>query len=75
VRIGVLSARTLRKQRRIGYFVTAVIGLALPGPDPITTALEVLPMWVLYELSIWLAVLVERRRGDATLTAPWHAQP
>jgi len=75
VGIGALSARTLRKQRRIGYFVTAVIGLALPGPDPITTALEVLPMWALYELSIWLAVLVEKRRPSATLTAPWHAQP
>jgi sec-independent protein translocase protein TatC len=75
VGIGALSARTLRKQRRIGYFITAVIGLALPGPDPITTALEVLPMWALYEVSIWLAVLVERRRRSATLTAPWHAQP
>jgi sec-independent protein translocase protein TatC len=74
VGVGALSARSLRKNRRIGYFITAVIGLALPGPDPITTALEVLPMWALYELSIWLAVLVERRR-PATLTAPWHAQP
>jgi sec-independent protein translocase protein TatC len=63
VSLGVLSSRTLRKHRRIGYFVTATIALALPGPDPVTTLLELLPMWILFESSIWLAALVERRRA------------
>ena len=72
VYLGVLSSRTLRKHRRIGYFISAVVGLALPGPDPVTTALEVLPMWVLFEGSIWLAVLVERRR-PATNKTPGEA--
>lgn len=62
VSLGVLSARTLRKQPRLGYFITAAVALALPGPDLVTTFLELLPMWVLFEGSIWLAVLVERRR-------------
>ena len=62
VYLGVLSSRTLRKQRRMGYLVTAAVALALPGPDPVTTFLELLPMWLLFEGSIWLAVLVERRR-------------
>jgi sec-independent protein translocase protein TatC len=62
VYLGVLTSRTLRKQRRLGYLVTAAIALALPGPDPVTTFLELLPMWILFEGSIWLAVLVERRR-------------
>jgi sec-independent protein translocase protein TatC len=62
VSLGVLTSRTLRKHRRIGYFVTAVIALGLPGPDPVTTALELLPMWVLFEGSIWLAWFVERRQ-------------
>src|SRR3954452_6013807 len=75
VSIGVLSSKTLRKHRRMGYFITAVIALGLPGPDPVTTALELLPMWALFEGSIWLAWFVERRRQDATLTHPWHAQP
>jgi sec-independent protein translocase protein TatC len=61
VYLGVLSSRTLRKHRRIGYFVTAAIALALPGPDPVTTFLELLPMWLLFEGSIWLAVFYERR--------------
>src|SRR5215469_2430113 len=63
VTLGVLSSRTLRKQRRMGYLITAAIALALPGPDPVTTFLELLPMWILFESSIWLAVLVERRQA------------
>jgi len=74
VAIGVLSSRTLRKQRRLGYLITAAIALALPGPDLVTTFLELIPMWLLFEGSIWLAVLYERRRrklaaSSATLGA------
>jgi len=65
VHLGVISSAGLRRHRRIGYFVTAAIGLALPGPDPVTTFLEILPMWILFESSIWLAVLVERRQASA----------
>jgi sec-independent protein translocase protein TatC len=67
VHIGVLTSRTLRRNRRLGYFLTAVVALALPGPDPVTTALELLPMWILFEGSIWLAVLVERRSAAGAL--------
>ena len=68
--LGVMSSHTLRRHRRMGYLVTAAIALALPGPDPVTTFLELLPMWLLFEGSIWLAVLVERRRPK---TAPASA--
>lgn len=61
VNLGVLTSRTLRRNRRKGYFVVAAVALALPGPDPVTTLLELLPMWILFEASIWLAVISERR--------------
>ncbi|HLX31633.1 MAG TPA: twin-arginine translocase subunit TatC [Gaiellaceae bacterium] len=61
VGLGVLSSGALRRNRRRGYFLVAVAALALPGPDPVTTVLELLPMWALFEGSIWLAVLAERR--------------
>jgi sec-independent protein translocase protein TatC len=64
VAIGVLTASRLRKNRRLGYFIVAVVALGLPGPDPVTTGLELLPMWALFEGSIWLAVLVEHMRPD-----------
>jgi sec-independent protein translocase protein TatC len=65
VYLGVMTSRGLRRQRRLGYLITAAVALALPGPDPVTTFLELLPMWALFEGSIWLAVLVERRQARA----------
>jgi sec-independent protein translocase protein TatC len=69
VHLGVLSSRSLRRQRRLGYFITAVIAMALPGPDPVTTGLELLAMWALFESSIWASVVFERRAARAS-TAP-----
>lgn len=68
VRLDVLSTQTLRRNRRLGYFIVAVIAVLLPGVDPVTTTLETVPLVVLYEASIWLAVLVERRSAV-------HAEP
>jgi len=62
VRLGIVSSAKLRRTRRVGYFVVACIGVALPGVDPVTTILETIPLWVLYEASIWLSILVERRQ-------------
>lgn len=64
-RLGVLQTRTLRKNRRIGYFIVACVGVALPGVDPVTTFFETIPLWVLYEGSIWLCVLLDRRSARA----------
>lgn len=61
VRVGALTSTRLRRNRRIGYFTVAVIGVALPGVDPVTTIVETLPLAVLFEASIWLAVVCERR--------------
>jgi sec-independent protein translocase protein TatC len=70
-RLGILQTRTLRKNRRLGYFIVACIGVALPGVDPVTTFFETIPLWLLYEGSIWLCVLLDRRaaRRAAPATA------
>jgi sec-independent protein translocase protein TatC len=61
VRIGVLTTAKLRRNRRIGYVIVAAVAVALPGVDPVTTLLEMAPLMILFECSIWLAVLFERR--------------
>jgi sec-independent protein translocase protein TatC len=68
-RMGVLTTTRLRRNRRIGYFVVACIAVALPGIDPVTTMFETVPLVVLFELSIWLCVLLDRRaqRVEAAL--------
>jgi sec-independent protein translocase protein TatC len=73
VRLGVVSTNTLRSNRRLGYFIVAVIAVLLPGIDPVTTTLQAVPLVILYEASIWLSVLVERRAAraePASLTEP-----
>jgi sec-independent protein translocase protein TatC len=61
VRIGVLSSARLRSNRRIGYVVMLVFAILLPTVDPVSLVLEVAPLLVLYEMSIWLSVVMERR--------------
>jgi sec-independent protein translocase protein TatC len=68
-RLGVVKSRTLRSHRRIGYAAVAVLAVALPGVDPVTTTLEMIPLFILFEASIWLSVLAERRRATAALAA------
>ena len=61
VRLGITSAKKLRRNRRIGYVAMAVLAVALPGVDPVTTAFEMVPLMLLFEASIWLSVAFERR--------------
>jgi sec-independent protein translocase protein TatC len=73
VRLDVLSTTTLRKNRRLGYFIVAVIAVLLPGVDPVTTTFEMVPLIALYEGSIWLCVLFDRRAARmeaASLSEP-----
>ena len=60
-RLGIVKTQTLRKGRRMGYFLVACLVVALPGVDPVTVTLEAIPMFILFELSIWLSVLLDRR--------------
>jgi len=69
VALGIISTAKLRRTRRYGYFIVACVGVALPGVDPVTTLIETVPLWILYELSIWLSVFVERRH-PAPVEAP-----
>jgi sec-independent protein translocase protein TatC len=68
-RIGILSTRTLRRSRRVGYFVVCCVGVLLPGVDPVTTIIETVPLLVLYEAAIWMSVLLERRAAREVATA------
>jgi len=61
VRLRVTTSAKLRRSWRVGLAVMAVIGAALPGLDPVTTLMEMLPLMGLYLLSVGLATLLERR--------------
>ena len=61
VRLGVLTTAKLRRSRRIGIVAMTALAVALPGVDPVTTLFELVPLLLLFEGSIWLSVVLERR--------------
>lgn len=69
-RVGILSAALMRKHRRYAIVVLAAIAALLPGVDPVSMLLEFLPLLLLYEVSIWVARLVEIRRDRVTDEEP-----
>jgi sec-independent protein translocase protein TatC len=67
-RLGVVTPAQLRSNRRYAILACAVLAMVLPGTDPVTMLLEMVPLVVLYELSILLAALFGRPKpvSDAT---------
>jgi sec-independent protein translocase protein TatC len=65
-RLGVVSSRTLRRNRRTAYAILIACAILLPTVDPVSLALEVVPLLLLFELSVVLAAVLERR---------WHPTP
>jgi sec-independent protein translocase protein TatC len=54
-RLGIVKVSQLTANRRYAYLGIAVIAAALPGIDPISMLIEMVPLLILYELSILLA--------------------
>jgi sec-independent protein translocase protein TatC len=54
-RLGVVSIGQLRANRRYAYLAIAIVAAALPGIDPVSMLIEMVPLLALYELSILLA--------------------
>jgi sec-independent protein translocase protein TatC len=64
VKVGITTPAKLRKNRRYAVLVIAVIAAALPGVDPISMLIEMVPLLVLYEVSILLASVLGRPSAD-----------
>jgi len=71
VRFRVLSHGLLKKYRRYAYVILAALAVVLPGVDPVTTTMWLVPLFVLYEgtvLVAWRYELRLAREGKATET-------
>ncbi len=66
-RIGLVNVPMLRRYRRFAAMGILLLGgLAAPDASPVTMLLIAVPMYALYEVSIWLIVLLEKSwRRDA----------
>ncbi len=64
VRLRITTVEKLRRNRRYALLVIAVLAALLPTIDPVTMLLEMVPLILLYELSIILARVLIKHEGD-----------
>ncbi|MBV9367540.1 MAG: twin-arginine translocase subunit TatC [Solirubrobacterales bacterium] len=59
-RVGLVTPRRLRKNRRYAVAACGLVAAALPG-DAVTMLLETVPLYLLFELGVLLASVTDRR--------------
>lgn len=66
-RVGLLTSQWLREKRKFAIVLAFVVAAVLTPPDPMSQIGLALPTILLYEISIYAARLVERKRADQAL--------
>lgn len=66
VRLNIVTVEKLRSNRRYAILAIAVLASLLPTIDPITMLLEMVPLLILYELSIVFAATFGRPADSST---------
>jgi sec-independent protein translocase protein TatC len=69
-RTGIVSVEQLSANRRYAYLAIALLAAALPGVDPVSMLIEMVPLLALYELSILLARAFGRPRASGGVGKP-----
>ena len=69
-RLGIVKVEQLSANRRYAYLLIAIVAAALPGVDPVSMLIEMVPLLLLYELSILLARVLGRPRGTGAVAEP-----
>ncbi len=76
-RVGMIGAEALRKGRRYAIVGIAALSACVTPPDVISMTLMAIPMYALYEVSIWLVWAIEaaRKRAEAREAAAPQYRP
>ncbi|MBM7604887.1 sec-independent protein translocase protein TatC [Metabacillus crassostreae] len=61
-RLGIINPQRLAKSRKISYFLLIVISVLITPPDFISDILVIVPLVLLYEISITLSKVVYRKK-------------
>jgi sec-independent protein translocase protein TatC len=61
MKIRALSSDFLKKQRKYAIPIIFILSAVITPPDMFTLLKMAVPIWILYELSIWGAKFMERR--------------
>ena len=60
--LGILNAQFLRKSRKYAYLILLIVGALITPPDIFLQLIVAFPLFILYEVSIYLSAIVERRK-------------
>ena len=63
-KVGIVSSQGLRDKRRYAIIIVTVVAAIFTPPDVISMVSLAVPMIGLYEISIWLAMSVEKKRAE-----------
>jgi len=70
-RVGVISSRWLASKRKAAIiFAFILAAIITPTFDPVNQTLVAVPLIVLYEMSIWLAKLVQKKEAPVVASEP-----
>jgi len=64
VRVGLITAADLASKRRYAVLGITVFAAIFTPPDPLSMMSLALPMYALYEASIWAGKIIERQRAQ-----------
>ncbi len=68
-RLGLLSSEWLARKRKFAIVLAFILGAIItPTFDPVNQSLVAAPLIVLYEISIWLAKLVQRKQSRTIIS-------
>jgi sec-independent protein translocase protein TatC len=63
-KLGIVTYQKMAKNRRYALLIIVVLAAALtPGPDPFSQMLMAGPVYLLYEISVWVAKFSKPGKG------------
>lgn len=66
-KVGLVTAQGLRDKRKYAIVIAFVVAAVLTPPDPASQIGLAIPAILLYEISIWLAQMIEKKRAQAEI--------
>jgi sec-independent protein translocase protein TatC len=74
-RLGIITPNQLAANRRYAILIIAILAMLLPGTDPITMILSMVPLLLLFEFSLLLARFLGREKPEEAVDKLDGADP
>jgi len=62
-KMGLVNHQMLRRQRKYAILIISIVAALLTPPDVLSMALLGIPLWILYEISIWVTYFVGKEKA------------